>query len=59
MKTPKVPEVKLPYATRVASYAADSGSAPPSAISSASQPVRPVVGQTTSRVGRPSLLGGV
>lgn len=58
MKRPKVPETNLPYATRVASYAADNGNAPASALSSADTP-RPVQAPQQSRTGRPSLLGGV
>lgn len=59
MKRPKVPQASLPYSTRVASYAADAGSAPPSALSSAGQPARPVMAPQQSKTGRPSLLGGV
>lgn len=57
MKTPKVPEVKMPYTAKAASFAADSGPA---------ENRRPVPGATAaafgagqSRTGRPSLLGGV
>lgn len=56
MKKPSIPATTpAPYSGYVASFAKDAGSAPASALSSAALPQIP----TTSRTGRPSLLGGV
>ena len=58
MKTPKAPEVKMPYTAKAASFASDAGPAEtrrpaPGAATSAA------FGAQQSRTGRPSLLGGV
>ena len=56
MKKPSIPATPpAPYSGYVASFDKDAGSAPASALSSAPLPSIP----TTSRTGRPSLLGGV
>lgn len=60
MQTPKIKEPNLPYTSRAASYASDSGGAnPASMLSQAGAISRPQLGSQTSNTGRPSLLGGV
>lgn len=56
MKSPKIPETKLPYSGYVASFGKDAAAAPTSVFSAA--PTVPAA-STTTRTGRPSLLGGV
>lgn len=60
MRTPKIEEPKLPYASRAASFAADSGgSSQASLLTGRTAITRPSVGTQVSNTGRPSLLGGV
>jgi len=59
LKTPKVAEVKMPYTSRAASFASDSGGSTPSLFNSATKVTRPIIGGQASNTGRPSLLGGV
>lgn len=55
MRKPSYTPVTSPYASTLASYAKDASSAPTSLISGATIPTS----STTTRTGRPSLLGGV
>jgi len=60
MQAPKIKDPKLPYTSRAASFASDTGGATPaSMLSKAGAIVRPQLGSQSSTTGRPSLLGGV